>query len=444
MKEKVYYFPAGIKEILKSKIFFTIFLSCFIFFVSVTFSSGQTILKQYVDSARVNNPQMIQLRKQIGILELGKKSIRAIYKAPKGYLSSEVDITPYFNNNGNVITTNPSPNAYGYDVAISNGGLYSALMNVDVPIFAKKTTANALNWQEVQINALKIKLNNSDFALKQQVANLYYNALSAQLAYQTQKESVKLLNHEVNLLQVLTRKGLYKIVDFELLKTSLASDSIRLKNLAVSYRLQLMQLKSFCGINDSTLNMLQMRNLTMSTAKEKTSAFLLPYKNDSLSAIAENRLFNNRYEPSVTFFSNAGLNASAIPGIQHYLGLGVGLRLTYTLFDGKQKQVNKEQSLMRIDQSSKLKKLKSKDIQLKRKELLKAIAEAKQNLQQQGNLKIEYKNLISLYKAEVQKGQVSITAFLMALRNYNDMKLSYGLQQISLNKLINQYNYWNH
>lgn len=444
MKEKVYYFPAGIKEILKSKIFFTIFISCFIFFVSVTFSSGQTILKQYVDSARVNNPQMIQLRKQIGILELGKKSIRAIYKAPKGYLSSEVDITPYFNNNGNVITTNPSPNAYGYDVAISNGGLYSALMNVDVPIFAKKTTENAINWQEVQINALKIKLKNSDFALKQQVANLYYTALSAQLAYQTQKESVKLLNHEVNLLQVLTRKGLYKIVDFELLKTSLASDSIRLKNLAVSYRLQLMQLKSFCGINDSTLNMLQMRNLTMSTAREKTSAFLLPYKNDSLSAIAENRLFNNRYEPSVTFFSNAGLNASAIPGIQHYLGLGVGLRLTYTLFDGKQKQVNKEQSLMRIDQSFKLKKLKSKDIQLKRKELLKAIAEAKQNLQQQVNLKNEYKNLISLYKAEVQKGQVSITAFLMALRNYNDMKLSYGLQQIGLNKLINQYNYWNH
>ncbi len=444
MKEKVYYFPVGIKEILKSKTIYTIFLSCFIVFISAPFLRGQNVLNQYVDSARVSNPQIIQLQKQIGILELGKKSIKAIYKAPKGYLSSEVDLTPYFNNNGDVITTNPSPNAYGYDVAISNGGLYSALINLDVPVFVKKTTANALNWQEVQINALKIKLNNSDFALKQQVANLYYNALSAQLAYQTQKASVKLLNHEVNLLEVLTRKGLYKIVDFELLKTSLASDSIKLKNLAVSYRLQLMQLKSFCGINDSTLDMLQMKNLTMSTAKEKASAFLLPYKNDSLSAIAENRLFNNRYEPNVTFFSNAGLNASALPGIQHYLGLGVGLRLTYTLFDGKQKQVNKEQSLMRINQSSKLKKLKSKDIQLKRNELLKAIAEAKQNLQQQVNLKNEYKNLISLYKVEVQKGQVSITAFLMALRNYNDMKLSYGLQQISLNKLINQYNYWNH
>ena len=444
MKEKVYYFPAGTEIFSKPKTFITGCLFGFIFFISAPFLNGQNVLNQYVDSARVNNAQIIQLRKQIGILELGKKSIKAIYKAPKGYLSSEVDLTPYFNNNGNVITTNPSPNAYGYDVAVSNGGLYSALMNVDVPVFVKKTTSNALNFQEVQINALAIRLKNYDFALKQQVANLYYNALSAQLSYRTQQESVKLLNHEVKLLQVLTQKGLYKIVDFELLKTTLASDSIKLKNLAVSYRLQLMQLKSFCGINDSTLEVLEMKNLTLSTEKEKTSAFLLPYKNDSLSAIAENRLFNNRYEPTVTFFSNAGLNAAAIPGIQHYLGLGVGVRLTYTLFDGKQKQVNKEQSLMRIDQSSQLKNLKSKDIQLKRKELLKAIADAKKNLHQQEKLKKEYQNLIALYKTEVKKGQVSITAFLMALRNYNNMKLYYGLQQISLNKLINQYNYWNH
>jgi outer membrane protein TolC len=276
------------------------------------------------------------------------------------------------------------------------------------------------------------------------VAGLYYDALGAQLAYQTQKETVNLEAHEVNILEVLTRKGLYKIVDFELLRTNLASDSIRLKDMAIAYRLQLMQLKSSCGIADSSLNELQMEDLPLSSPEENASAFLMPYTNDSLTAIAENKLFNNRYEPTVTFFSNAGLNAVQLPGIQHALGLGLGLRLTYTLFDGKQKQVNQAQSLIRIDQATQLKDLKSKDIRLKRAQLLKAITEARKNLQEQGKLKAQYQNLISLYKAEVQKGQVSITAFLMALKNYNDMKLSYGLQQISLNKLINQYNYWNH
>ncbi|MBE0651683.1 MAG: TolC family protein [Bacteroidales bacterium] len=443
MKKKAPYFPVGVRNILKKKTVCTGFLLLMLF-MAAPILKGQNFLQEYVDSARVNSPAVVQLKRQIQILELEKKSIKATYKAPKGYLSSEVDLTPYFNNNGELFTSNPSSQAYGYDVAIANGGLYSALMNVDVPLFVNKTTDNALNWQEQQINALKIQLKNSDFTLQQQVAGLFYDALGAQLAYHTQKETVKLEAHEVNLLEVLTRKGLYKIVDFELLKTNLSSDSIKLKDMAIAYRLQLMQLKSSCGISDSSLNELQMENLQLSSPEEKTSAFLMPYTNDSLTAIAENRLFNNRYEPNVTFYSNAGLNAVQLPGIQHNLGLGLGLRLTYTLFDGRQKQVNKAQSLIRIDQASQLKDLKSKDIQLKRAQLLKAIAEAKKNLQEQGKLKEQYQNLISLYKAEVQKGQVSVTAFLMALRNYNDMKLSYGLQQISLNKLINQYNYWNH
>ena len=443
MKKKASYFPVGVRNILKKKAFCRGFLLLMLF-VSAPILKGQTLLQEYVDSARLNSPAIVQLKKQIQILELEKKSIKATYKAPKGYLSSEVDLTPYFNNNGDLFSTNPSSKAIGYDVAVTNGGLYSALMNVDVPVFVKKTTANAMNWQEQQINALKIQLKNSDFALQQQIAGLYYNALSAQLAYHTQKESVKLMSHEVKLLNVLTRKGLYKIVDFELLKTSLFSDSIKMKNMAITFQLQLMQLKSFCGITDSSINKLQMEDMALSTPRNKNSVYLLPYTNDSLTAVAENKLFNNRYEPSVTFYSNAGLNAVQLPGIQHNFGLGVGLRLTYTLFDGRQKQVNKAQSLIRINQASELKELKSKDIQLKRVELLKAIEGTRKSLQQQGKLTKDYQNLISLYKTEVQKGQVSITAFLMALKNYNDMKLSYGLQQISLNKLINQYNYWNH
>ena len=56
---------------------------------------------------------------------------------------------PYFNNNGNLITTNPDPNAIGYDVGITNGGLYSALINVDKNIF-NGHLLNALNDKGIQ------------------------------------------------------------------------------------------------------------------------------------------------------------------------------------------------------------------------------------------------------------------------------------------------------
>jgi len=36
-------------------------------------------LMQYIDSVRVNSPQIIRTRKQIRMLELGKRNIEAIY-----------------------------------------------------------------------------------------------------------------------------------------------------------------------------------------------------------------------------------------------------------------------------------------------------------------------------------------------------------------------------
>ena len=428
---------------LKKKCFF-LWLVFVLLTVPFQLLQGQTRLSEYIDSARVNNPQIIRLQKQIRILELGKKNIKALYEAPKGYISSDINLTPYFNNNGALFTANPSPDAIGYDIGITNGGLYSALMNVDIPVFARKSTQNALFLQDQKIDRLKILLKNFYFNLNRQVTGLYFTTLGIQLSYLTQQESVRLLSGEVKIMEQLTRKGLYRLVDYELLKTTLSGDSIKLQNLANAYRLQLMQMKSVCGISDSTLALLKVEKMGISQPVKSVSSFLEPYINDSLTAIAQNRLFNNRYLPKVMLYSNAGLNAVSLNGIEKKFGLSAGIRLSYTLFDGKQKQVSREQSLVRIDQAQLLKKIKNRNIRMQRSALLKAIAEARDNLQKQGKLKQNYQNLIALYKVEVQKGQVPVTGFLMALRNYNDLKLSYSLQEIKLYKLINEYNYWNH
>ncbi len=433
-----------IREAYLKPVFLFLSLSVILFISPFQFIQGQTHLVQYIDSARVNSPQIIMLQKQISVLELGKRSINAIYLAPKGYISSDINLAPYFNNNGNIFTINPSPNAIGYDIGITNGGLYSALMNVDIPVFTRKPAQNAMFWQDKKISGLKIVLKNLYYNLNRQITNLYFTTLGIQLSYLTQQESVRLLSQEVKVMEQLTRKGLYRLVDYELLRTTLSSDSIKLQNLSNAYRLQLMQLKSICGISGSTLRLLKMEKIEISHPVNSTSSFLETYVNDSLIAIAQNNLFNNRYLPKVMFYSSAGLNAVALNGIQKKFGLSAGIRLSYTLFDGKQKQVSKAQSLVKISQAQILKHIKSKDILIRRTSLLKSIAKVRVTLQKQEKLKHNYENLIALYKVEVQRGQVPVTGFLMALRNYNNLKLSYGLQEIKFYKLINEYNYWNH
>lgn len=407
-------------------------------------TQAQNRLEQYIDSARVNDPGIIQLQKQIQVLELGKKSIRASYMAPTGYLSSEVNLTPYFNNHGHLFSTNPDPNAVGYDINVSNGGLYSALMNVDVPLFAGKASQQALFQQNSQIDQLKTMLQTSDLDLQRQITDLYLSTLAVQMSYTVQQQRVQQLSKEVDVMKQLTQKGMYKLVDYELLKTTLAGDSIQLRSLANTYQMQLMQLRSTCGITDSSFIFLNDINLEMTAPNKNKSLFLQPYANDSISAVADNLLYNNKYLPQVTLYSNAGLNAVALNGIERKLGASAGIRLSYTLFDGKQKEVNQQQTLVKIDQARSLRKVESKRIQMQRALLVKTIAEATANLHKQKELKENYQKLMELYKTEVQKGQVRISNYLLALRNYSNLRLNYELQKIKVYKLINEYNYWNH
>ncbi|MBN2638762.1 MAG: TolC family protein [Bacteroidales bacterium] len=426
------------------KLLLTMFVAGLLLFVITDQNAyAQNRLQQYIDSARVNNPGMIQLQKQIQLLELGKKSIRASYQAPTGYISSEVNVTPYLNNHGQLISPNPDPNAIGYDINISNGGLYSALMNVDIPLFAKKATQNALFRQDKQIEQLKISYKTADLDLKRQVTDLYLNTLASQMLLKVQQQRVQLLSQEVQIMKRLTEKGMYRLIDFELLRTTLSGDSIQLHSLTNAYQLQLMQLRAACGINNSSFVFLQENKISMMTPTQGTSLFLQSYVNDSTTAVADNRVFNNRYLPQVTLYSNAGLNAVALNGIERKVGASAGIRLSYTLFDGKQKKTNEEETMVRIDQAQILKKIQYKHILMQRSMLRISIAEAAFNLNKQEKLKENYQKLMDLYRAEVQKGQVRVPGFLLALRNYNDLKLSYELQKIKLYRLINEYNYWN-
>lgn len=47
------------------------------------------------------------------------------------YLSANYLFVPYFNNSGGIITSNPDQNAIGYDIGLTNGGLYSAQFNIE-------------------------------------------------------------------------------------------------------------------------------------------------------------------------------------------------------------------------------------------------------------------------------------------------------------------------
>ena len=109
-----------------------------ILFIILSFSKlifSQNSLDYFINKALDNSPQIKNYNNLFLINNLQKKLDEAQNSAFQIYLTGDYLFAPYFNNNGHLISTDPDPKAIGYDVGITNGGQYSALLNVDKNIF---------------------------------------------------------------------------------------------------------------------------------------------------------------------------------------------------------------------------------------------------------------------------------------------------------------------
>src|SRR5665647_1453163 len=85
-------------------------------------TSGQNSLEVFLDSALINNPEAVSIHTQIRSYQYDDQMIEAILRSPKAYVSAEVLVAPYLNNQGKIMEIAPSNKAIGYDIGITNGG----------------------------------------------------------------------------------------------------------------------------------------------------------------------------------------------------------------------------------------------------------------------------------------------------------------------------------
>jgi hypothetical protein len=75
--------------------------------------------------------------------------------------------------------------------------------------------------------------------------------------------------------------------------------------------------------------------------------------------------------------------------------------------------------------------------------LLQNIGKVRIELNKEKQIQIEYKELLELYQDEVKRAQISVIDLITFLKKYSSINLTVSIKEITLNKLINEYNYWN-
>lgn len=410
--------------------------------------SGNLLFAQYnldffVNKAYTNSPVLKDYRNLGLINSLQSQLDMAESSAFKVSLTANYLFAPFFNNNGKLLSTNPDPKAIGYDAGITNGGLYSAQINLDKNIF-NGGLLDALQQQRIALGkSYENKTLEEKHALKKEVTDQYLNTLQQLMLYNLSARITGNLQDQLKITGELVKSGYARARDYLLLKVELKSQQINLDETWQNYKNGIFQLYAICGISDTQTVKIDSVNLEKNNAGYRDSNFLTRYYLDSLNTAGRQKIFETKYKPQVELFFNAGLNAVEIDNILRKFGLSAGINFSLPLLDGGQKDITRQQTIIAEKSLADYKNYVSNNITAQLKKSEEKISSLKKNLNSMELQAEDYLNLISISKKQLQNGNLSMIEYLSLLKNYIDLQKGLINTRISYQMEINNYNYWN-
>ncbi len=403
---------------------------------------GQNNLDYYISSAKTNSGLLNDLRNQISISKLQNDLDFAQNSSYQLSLSSSILFTPYLNNSSGLITTNPDTKAIGYDIGLSNGGLYSAQINFGknlfnsgvLDVYKKKNELTNTNL----LNSIQLEEHN----VVKTVTEQYLNCVRNYLLYKLSSEYLGNIQEQLNISGKLLENGFMKAQDYLLLKIEVSSNIAAVDESWQSYKNELLTLNSLCGIQDTAGVILEEIKL-QTTAPSGDSKFVSRFPVDSSLISASQELFETKYMPQISVVANAGLNAIELNNLQRRLGISAGLNFTMPLFDGNQKDITRQQSAISQKTISQSRDILLKNIFVQKQNGLEKIKSLGKMLKSEQKQIEEYNNVILLNQKELEKGSISMIEYLTLFKNYFELRKNEITTGINYQVEINNYNYWN-
>lgn len=405
-------------------------------------ASAQHSLDYYLNKGINNAPTLTEYRNLQDINNIQRELNTAENSAFKVFLSADYLFAPYFNNNGKLISANPDPKAIGYDVGITNGGLYSAQLNVEKNIFNGGLIDALQNQNIVQDEQYNYSYKLEKHNLEKQITDQYLLAYKSFLLFELSKEIIFNLTEQLSITSDQVGKGYEKAQNYLLLKIELQTEQINSNEAYQSYKNDLIQLNTICGIRDTIEVTLNQVELSLSLPKTN-SDFLEKYNLDSLAAINQQSLFETKYLPQFKLFVNTGLNAVEIDGMQRKFGMSAGLNFMLPILDGGQKSLTQQQNIITQKTITDYRRFSVINLEVQRNSTSSKIKSVKKNLDD-SNVQInEYQKLMDISRKGLQKGDISMIEYLTLLKNFIDLRKSKIEKEINYQMEINNYNYWN-
>ncbi len=415
-----------------------------LFCVSSMMAQDSRSLDFYKTIARVNNPALFENKNLQRSNQIQQSIILSQFRKPIVNLTAGYLFAPFLFNNRRFIsiTQNPERNAYGYDVSLSNGGLYSAQVGAAIPLLAGGIMNTYLRQNSLQVDLLVNKNDRLLHELDYNIAIQYITIYQIQQFILFQQNIISLVEDRKSVEELLVQKGLLPQSEYLLLEIEMKQRRVDIQQLKINLANAFGQLNSICAVSDTTVYTVAEPSIS-ETPLQDHYQFQKKYQLDSTSISVQQDVFNLKYKPQLAAFGNAGLNASTTDNISHYTGFSAGLQLVVPISDGGQRKKNSEQTRLLLENNKQYEKQNQLEVKNNLEALQRQIVLTRESVTLISSELNTQEIVLQMIKDKIITGQVSVTDYLNALQNYVSSNQNKIQTLANLWLLINTYNYYN-
>jgi len=406
------------------------FLVLLLLFFNGNLKSQTKNLEYYIDNAVKTSQSISENKKLMTTYNIRKELINSNLYKPRIFSTVNYLFAPSFGE-------------YGYDSAVTNGGLYSALVNLELPLLNGFTSRTKLEEILNEQNTYKNNIITAEHEINKNVTEQYIKAYIDYEQISTADETIRILDLQREIINAMIDRGIGKLTDLKLLDVEYQTQIINKNQLEIAFEKDLMDLNLLTGIRDTSIIIPDKPDIKLTGDKNIKSYFLESYLLDSLKLITEKNINESNYKPQISFFVNGGLNAVNYTEIWKKVGISTGINMTFSLYDGNQKDLNNYLIDIRGQNISGQKNFFRYQNEIRKKNILKELSGQEKLLALQEKQLENYQSLLELYRNQFVSGEVSLLEYINILKSYVSFK-----NEIILNKnqqllIINEYNYWN-
>jgi len=382
----------------------------------------------YIASALKNSPLLYDYNNQMLAGRLDSLLIIAAFK-------------PQINQVSQVLYP-PSGSGWGYDESITNGGNYSAVVNVTQSLFNKKHINGQLQSIDLLNQTLKINARITVIDLKKSITAQYLTAYTDFMQHQFNQSVLTRLTDEQKTVKVLVDKGVYLMTDYLNLQVLTTSQKIAISQSFIQLKNDVAVLNFICGVTDQQeINLIKPEITVHNDLSYESSPLFAQFRIDSLKNTNNKQIIDLNYRPRLSAFADAGFNSIAPENIPHNFGGSFGVNFSIPIYDGKQRKLQYDKINLAENTRIYYKKYYSSQYKLQFEQLTNQLKLTENLIGEISNQLSEQEKLIDLYQIELEKGLVRFLDYLTVLNNYTATKNTFLVTEMNRLQIINQLNY---